>query len=231
MRTPQRAGGQVDVVRLDGGGQLVDADLPRGQRARVRWMRTAYFCEPNTCTCATPLTVEMRCAMKVVAYSSIAESGSVGEVERQVEDGLIGRVDLLVGGRRRHLRRELPLRLGDGGLHVCAAASMLRDRSNCSVMVLTPSWLVDVIESRPAMVVNWRSSGVATALAIVSGDAPGSTALTRMVGSPRWAGRDGQQPVGLDAEEQQARHDQRGHHRRLMNGSEMFTTRSPRPRL
>ncbi len=44
------------------------------------WMRTAYFCEPNTCTCATPLTVEMRWAMNVVAYSSMAESGSVGEV-------------------------------------------------------------------------------------------------------------------------------------------------------
>jgi hypothetical protein len=26
------------------------------------WMRTAYFCEPYTCTCATPLTVEIRCA-------------------------------------------------------------------------------------------------------------------------------------------------------------------------
>jgi hypothetical protein len=24
--------------------------------------RTAYFCWPNTCTCATPLMVEMRCA-------------------------------------------------------------------------------------------------------------------------------------------------------------------------
>ena len=44
------------------------------------WMRTAYFCGPNTCTCATPLMVEMRCAMKVVAYSLMEESGSVGEV-------------------------------------------------------------------------------------------------------------------------------------------------------
>ncbi len=59
---------------------------------------------------------------------------------------------------------------------------MLRDRSNCKVMVVVPSWLVDVIESSPAMVVNCRSRGVATALAIVSGDAPGSEAPTRMVG-------------------------------------------------
>jgi hypothetical protein len=26
------------------------------------WIRTAYFCDPNTCTCATPLIVEIRCA-------------------------------------------------------------------------------------------------------------------------------------------------------------------------
>jgi hypothetical protein len=26
------------------------------------WMRTAYCCEPYTCTCATPLIVEIRCA-------------------------------------------------------------------------------------------------------------------------------------------------------------------------
>src|SRR5437868_1457852 len=47
-----------------------------------------------------------------------------------------------------------------------AAASMLRDRSNCRVMVETPSWLLEVIESSPAMVVNCRSSGVATALSV-----------------------------------------------------------------
>ena len=42
--------------------------------------RTAYFCEPITCTCATPLIVEMRCASSVSAYSSTVESGSVDEV-------------------------------------------------------------------------------------------------------------------------------------------------------
>ena len=42
-------------------------------------MRTAYFCEPNTFTCATPLTIEMRCATLVCAISSIVDSGSVVE--------------------------------------------------------------------------------------------------------------------------------------------------------
>ena len=41
---------------------------------------------------------------------------------------------------------------------------------------------MDVIESMPAIVVNCRSSGVATAEAMVSGLAPGSDADTWMVG-------------------------------------------------
>ena len=48
-----------------------------------------------------------------------------------------------------------------------AAASMLRPRSNSSVIWLLPSTLVDVIEERPAIVENWRSSGAATETAIV----------------------------------------------------------------
>ena len=42
--------------------------------------------------------------------------------------------------------------------------------------------LVEVIESRPAMVENCFSSGVATDDAIVSGLAPGREALTTIVG-------------------------------------------------
>src|SRR5436309_12261916 len=64
----------------------------------------------------------------------------------------------------------------------CAAASMLRERLNCRVIEVEPRKLAEVIVSRPAIVENWRSSGVATAAAIVSGDAPGSEALTWMVG-------------------------------------------------
>jgi hypothetical protein len=59
---------------------------------------------------------------------------------------------------------------------------MLRVRLNCSVMLVEPWMLVEVIESRPAMVENCFSSGVATDDAIVSGLAPGSDALTTMVG-------------------------------------------------
>ena len=64
----------------------------------------------------------------------------------------------------------------------CAAASMLRLSSNCMVTCVEPRVLVDVIESMPAIVENWRSSGVATEDAMVSGLAPGRLADTLMVG-------------------------------------------------
>ena len=59
---------------------------------------------------------------------------------------------------------------------------MLRLRLNCRVIWVSPRALVEFMESRPAMVENWRSRGVATAEAMVSGEAPGRLAVTRMVG-------------------------------------------------
>ena len=59
---------------------------------------------------------------------------------------------------------------------------MLRSRSNWSVTCVVPRELVDVIDASPAMVENWRSSGVATDDAIVSGLVPGRLALTSRVG-------------------------------------------------
>src|ERR1700684_995458 len=63
-----------------------------------------------------------------------------------------------------------------------AGASVLRRRVNCIVIRQLPSELDEVISVRAAMRPNWRSSGVATADAIVSGLAPGKLALTEMVG-------------------------------------------------
>ena len=64
----------------------------------------------------------------------------------------------------------------------CAAASMLRLSANWMVIVLMPWALTEVIESMPAIVENCFSSGVATAAAMVSGLAPGSSPVTWMVG-------------------------------------------------
>ena len=60
----------------------------------------------------------------------------------------------------------------------CAAASISRSRLNWITMRVTPCPLSDVISSMPAMVENWRSRTVATAEAIVSGLAPGSSPVT-----------------------------------------------------
>src|SRR5438105_1947189 len=63
-----------------------------------------------------------------------------------------------------------------------AAPSKLRDKLNWMVMFDSPSVLVEVIESMPAMVANCFSKGVATDEAMVSGLAPGNDALTCIVG-------------------------------------------------
>jgi len=63
-----------------------------------------------------------------------------------------------------------------------AASLMLRLRSNCSVMRVEPRDEDEVISLTPAMRPSWRSSGVATVAAIVSGSAPGRLALTEITG-------------------------------------------------
>ena len=55
---------------------------------------------------------------------------------------------------------------------------MLRSNVNWMVIVVAPCELEELIESTPAMVENWRSRGVATAEAMVSGVAPGRFAFT-----------------------------------------------------
>ena len=62
------------------------------------------------------------------------------------------------------------------------ALSMLRFRSNVIVMFVLPVRLCEVISSMPAIVVNWRSSGLATDAAIVTGSPPGRFACTLIVG-------------------------------------------------
>src|ERR1700686_391573 len=67
-----------------------------------------------------------------------------------------------------------------------AAALISRFKSNCRVIPVEPRPLEEVICVTPAMRPNWRSSGVATAEAIVSGLAPGRLAPTEMVGKSTW---------------------------------------------
>jgi hypothetical protein len=60
--------------------------------------------------------------------------------------------------------------------------SMPRLKSNCRVTWVKPSALAEVIWVRPGIWPNCSSSGVATEDAMVFGSAPGSCAVTWMVG-------------------------------------------------
>src|SRR5258706_16047882 len=63
-----------------------------------------------------------------------------------------------------------------------AAASTLRERSNCTTIEVVPRDEVDVISVTAAMVPSRRSRGAATDEAIVAGSAPGWLAVTTTVG-------------------------------------------------
>src|SRR5207248_11452482 len=67
-----------------------------------------------------------------------------------------------------------------------AAPLILRLNSNCRTMPVEPRELVEVISVTPAMRPNWRSSGAATEVAMVSGLAPGNVAETEIVGYSTW---------------------------------------------
>ena len=116
------------------------------------------------------------------ASSSSADSGSVGDrsTMKKIDwsDGLTfwnDGGDGICGGSCRDARPIIDCTS-------CAAASMLRLKSNCSVMSVPPCVLVELMLVTPAMEANCFSSGSATDEAIVSGLAPGSPAATRIVG-------------------------------------------------
>ena len=96
---------------------------------------------------------------------------------------------------------------------------MLRFRSNCSVTIAEPSELDDVIWFTPAMRPNCRSSGVATADAIVSGLAPGNPAPTPMTGkSTSGSEATGSTRIRHRARQQQGQAQQRSGDRPLDKG-------------
>ena len=63
-----------------------------------------------------------------------------------------------------------------------AALSISRSLLNSSVMLVLPKKFVELMTLMPSIVENSFSSGKATEAAIFSGDAPGSEALTEIIG-------------------------------------------------
>ena len=145
-------------------------------------MRTAGSALPPTVTCPTPSTWDSRCARMVDAASYICPRDSVGEVSARMTIGASA------GFTLRHVGL-LGIPLGNSArvalMPACTslpASWMLRDRSNWIAIRVEPSELEEVISLTPAMRPSVRSSGVAMVAAIVSGLAPGSEALTTIVG-------------------------------------------------
>ena len=112
----------------------------------------------------------------------MVDSGMVSEVSARIMIGASAGLTLRKLGAAGRLVGSWPLAALIAACTSWAAASMLRDRSNCRVMLVEPLALTEVIWVTPAISENWRSSGVATLDAMVSGLAPGRFALTWMVG-------------------------------------------------
>src|SRR5258708_29766519 len=147
-----------------------------------RSTRTAYFCAPNTFTCATPVTIEIRCARTVSAYRSTCASGSVSELRVRnrtgKSEGLLLLYDGGVGmpGGRPRADRAIAVCTS------CAAESMLRSRSLVNEMFVLP-WLLRVLmDVMLVILAKDLSCGVSTYAAIVSGMALGCSALSCMTG-------------------------------------------------
>src|ERR1700730_9190169 len=105
---------------------------------------------------------------------------------------------------------------------------MFRFRSNCRVMLVDPRRLVEVISVTPAMRPKWRSRGVATAEAIVSGLAPGSPAETETVGnSTSGNGPTGRKLYAIAPASNTAAVNSEVATGLLMKGAEIFTVGSP----
>ena len=113
----------------------------------------------------------------------MALAGMVFDVSARISTGAAAGLNLRNDGID---GRSLGRSVSEALIAACtsrAAPSILRDRSNCTVIEVCPSEDTDVISVTPAMVPRLRSSGAATVAAMIAGSAPGRLAVTRMVGS------------------------------------------------
>src|SRR5581483_9345480 len=131
----------------------------------------------------TPGSIDRRGLITLSANSVISWEGAVSDVSARNITGVSAGLTLRYAGG---VGRSSGSRAAATEIADCtsrAAASILRLRSNSSVIWVVPSVLSEVMEVTPAMVENCRSSGAATETAMVSGLAPGNSVVTVMVGT------------------------------------------------
>src|SRR5690348_734569 len=129
-----------------------------------------------------PGTWESFCARTESATSYMRGLDMVSDVSDRIMIGASAGLTLRQFGRVGRFAGNCPSAALIDACTSRAAASMLRERSNCRVMLVEPNWLVEVIWLTPAMRPNCRSRGVATEEAMVSGLAPGRPAFTLITG-------------------------------------------------
>src|SRR6202000_1490199 len=112
-------------------------------------------------TCPMPGTCESFCARMESATSYIFGLGILSDVSDKIMIGASARLTLRQLGRVGRFCGNCPSAALMDACTSRAAASMLRERSNCRVMLVEPSWLVEGIWLTPAMRPNSRSSGAA----------------------------------------------------------------------
>ena len=108
--------------------------------------------------------------------------GRVAEVRARTITGMSAGLTLTKVGGLGISGGKTPRAAAMAALMSWAAASIFRDRANWTLMVVVPRDEVEVMESMPLMEANCFSRGRATAAAMISGLAPGSLAVTLMVG-------------------------------------------------
>ncbi len=146
------------------------------------WMRSAGLRRPLRSTTATPSICEIWRAISVSARSDSSIGVSSSDCMRSSRIGPSLGLTFFQVGRLGSSAGSRAVAALMAACTSCAATSMLLSSVNCSVMLVLPSELLEVMSVMPGTPDSSTSSGVATDEAMVSGLAPGSLALIWIVG-------------------------------------------------
>ena len=118
--------GRLTLAFLTALAHLIDAEAPAGQALGVQLDAHRIFLRPEDLDLGH--AVHHGDALGHQGFAVFVHGGQRQgvRIQGQVEDRLVGGIDLLIGGRRGQLRGQLRRRLGNGRLDV------LRRRRRCS---------------------------------------------------------------------------------------------------
>jgi hypothetical protein len=116
--------------------------------------RTAGFCWPPSATCATPGIREICCASTFSAKSSTSVSGRTSECTDRMSIGESAGLTFFTCGGEGRFFGSCPPAASIADWMSCAAASMLRFRSNCTTICVAPRTLLDVNCETPGIAAN-----------------------------------------------------------------------------